>query len=105
MGIDLGFKDADAIAILGHGANSPTTYLIDENIKAKQGLTELFTAVEHLRARYNPYKIVIDTGGLGLKIAEEMRRRWKVPVHAAEKARKFENLEILNDSLRTQGFR
>jgi hypothetical protein len=48
---------------------------------------------------------VVDTGGLGLKIAEEMRRRWRIPVHAAEKVRKFENLEILNDALRTGRFR
>jgi hypothetical protein len=105
MGIDIGFKDADAIAILGHSDSSPTTYLIDECVTTKQGLTELFTQVELLRKQYEPYKIVIDTGGLGLKIAEEMRRRWRIPVYAAEKVRKFENLELLNDSLRTYRFR
>ncbi len=101
MGIDIGYKDADAICILGHSGESATTYLVDECINAKQGLTELFNQVEKLREQYKPYKIVIDTGGLGLKIAEEMRRRWKIPVYAAEKVRKFENLELLNDSLRT----
>jgi hypothetical protein len=105
MGIDLGFKDADAICILGHTANSATTYLVDELITTKQGLTELFSQVEALRNQYDCYKLVIDTGGLGLKIAEEMRRRWRIPVHAAEKTRKFENLEILNDSLRTGRFK
>lgn len=105
MGIDLGYKDADAIAILGHGSSSPTTYLVDELITTKQGLSELFNQVETLRKLYDPYKIVIDTGGLGLKIAEEMRRRWQIPVEAAEKTRKFENLELLNDSLRTGVFK
>lgn len=105
MGIDLGFKDADAICILGHSGNSPITYLVDELVTTKQGLTELFTQVEKLRTKYNCYKLVIDTGGLGLKIAEEMRRRWRIPVYAAEKVRKFENLEILNDALRTGRFK
>lgn len=105
MGIDIGFKDADAIAILGHGSSSPTIYLIEELVTPKQGLSELFTQVEGLRKKYNCYKLVIDTGGLGLKIAEEMRRRWRIPVYAAEKQRKFENLEILNDALRTQRFK
>jgi len=105
MGIDLGFKDADAICILGHSANSPVTYIVDELVTTKQGLTELFSQVEFLRNKYNCYKLVIDTGGLGLKIAEEMRRRWRIPVHAADKKRKYENLEILNDALRTSRFR
>lgn len=105
MGIDLGFKDADAICILGHSANSPVSYLVDELVTTKQGITELMQQVEFLRNKYNCYKLVIDTGGLGLKIAEEMRRRWRIPVHAADKKRKFENLEILNDALRTARFR
>ncbi len=29
-----------------------------------------------------------------------MRRRWAIPVYAAEKTRKYENIELLNDSLR-----
>lgn len=105
MGIDLGYKDADAICILGHSANSPITYLVEELVVHKQGLTELFNQVEMLRNKYKCYKLVIDTGGLGLKIAEEMRRRWAIPVYAAEKTRKFENLEMLNDNLRTNRFR
>lgn len=101
MGIDLGFKDADAICILAHSDQGPDTYLVDEQITTKQGLTELFNQVEKLRAIYKPYRIVVDTGGLGKKIAEEMIRRWRIPVVAAEKSRKFENLELLNDALRT----
>lgn len=104
MGIDLGFKDADAIAILAHSDSSPTTYLVDELITHKQGLTELFKQVEDLRFQYQPYKLVIDTGGLGLKVAEEMRRRYRIPVQPAEKKRKFENYELLNDCLRTKRF-
>jgi len=105
MGIDIGFKDADAICLLAHSSDSPITYLVHEDIKTKQGLTELFSTVETLRNKFNPYKIVIDSGGLGLKIADEMRRRWRIPVYAAEKTRKFENLELLNDALRTQRFK
>lgn len=101
MGIDLGFKDADAICILAHSHESSDTFLVDEQVTVKQGLTELFNQIELLRKRYSPYKMVIDTGGLGMKISEEMRRRWRIPVQPAEKVRKFENLEILNDALRT----
>lgn len=104
LGIDLGFKDADALAVVGYGSHSPTTYLVDELITPKQGLTELVNQVEMLRDKYGPHKLVIDTGGLGLKIAEEMRRRYKIPVVAAEKTRKFETIELLNDALRNKRF-
>lgn len=104
MGIDLGYQDADAIAVLAHSDRSPITYLVDERITTKQGLTELFRQVEELRFLYQPYKIVVDCGGLGKKIEEEMRRRYKMPVHAAEKSRKFENYELFNDAMRTQRF-
>lgn len=104
IGIDIGFEDADAIAVLGFSDSSPTTYLVDELITPKQGLTELCEQVERLRKQYDAHKLMIDQGGLGLKLAEEMRRRFKIPVVGADKKRKFETIEMLNDCLRTSRF-
>lgn len=101
MGIDLGFEDADAIAVLAWQQNSPITYLVHEKVVNKQGLTELVDAIKEIQSRYNIVKMVIDEGGLGKKLAEEMRRRHQLPVQPADKARKQENVAFLNDSLRT----
>ncbi len=49
--------------------------------------------------------MVMDEGGLGKKAAEEMRRRWLLPIHPADKHRKQENVEILNDNLRRGRFK
>lgn len=105
MGIDLGFDDADAISILAWSQGSPTTYLIEEKVVAQQGITELVGQVEEFRKKYDISKIVIDQGGLGKKIAEELRRRYLIPVQAAEKIRKMENIALLNDALRTGRFK
>jgi hypothetical protein len=105
MGIDLGFNDADAIAVLAWSSKTPATYLVEEKVVAKQGLTELVEQIHEVRTRYNISKMVIDEGGLGKKLAEEMRRRHHLPVQAADKARKQENVEFLNDALRTGRFR
>lgn len=105
MGIDLGFKDADAIAVLAWSENSPITYLIEEKVVTKQGLTELVDDINLLRSQYDITKMVIDEGGLGKKLAEEMRRRHQIPVQAADKARKQENVAFLNDALRTGRFK
>jgi phage FluMu gp28-like protein len=104
IGVDIGHDDADAIAVIGWNDNSPKAYLVDEDIKPKQGITELADKIAAYVGRYKPNAIVMDTGGLGKKIAEEIRRRFGLPIIAAEKSRKFEHLEILNDALRRGDF-
>lgn len=105
MGIDLGFDDADAIAVLAWADNDPTTYLVEEKVVNQQGLTELVEQIQYFQKKYDISKFIIDQGGLGKKLAEEIRRRHQIPVEAAEKTRKMENLAFLNDALRTGKFK
>lgn len=105
IGIDLGYRDADAIAVLAWSESSPCTYLVEECITRKQGITELVAQVQRLSTKYDAAKLVIDQGGLGLKIAEEIRRRHHIPVIGAEKQRKQETVEFLNDHLRRGVFK
>jgi hypothetical protein len=105
MGIDLGYNDADALAVLAWCEQEPATYLVEEIVAAKQGLTELVGQIERLRGTYDISKMVVDEGGLGKKLAEELRRRHRVPLQPAEKSRKMENIALLNDALRTGRFK
>lgn len=100
MGVDLGYEDADAIAVLAWSEDTRKTYLVAEKVTRKQGLTELVEQIEHYRQKFDVSKIVMDTGGLGKKIAEEIIRRYHIPVVAAEKVRKYEYIELMNDELR-----
>lgn len=104
MGVDLGFNDADAIAVLAWSEESPTTYLVEEVVTEKQGITELVNQIETLTKKYDIAKIVMDEGGLGKKIAEEMRRQKHIPVQGADKKLKMQNIAFLNDALRTKKF-
>ncbi len=104
IGVDLGFDDADAIAVVGWHKHQKIAYLIREEVRTKQGITELSEQLELLIKEFSPLKVVMDTGGLGKKIAEEMRRRYTLPIVAAEKVRKFEFIELLNDAMRTGRF-
>lgn len=104
IGVDLGFNDADAIAVIGWDERVKHAYLVEENITARQGITELADSLEVLIKRYDPDKVVMDTGGLGKKVAEEIRRRHQLPILAAEKTRKFEYIELLNDAMRMGRF-
>lgn len=105
MGVDIGFVDADAIAILAYNDSSPTVYLVEESIKTKQDLTDLANEIQRLTKKYNVNKIVMDEGALGKKLAEEMRRRFHIPIQPAEKQRKMENVAFLNDAMRTGRFK
>ncbi len=105
LGIDIGFNDADALAVLAWEEQSKNIYLIEEVVTAKQGITELVEQIQALQKRYEITKMVIDEGGLGKKAAEEMRRRHHLPLHPADKARKQENVAFLNDALRTGRFK
>jgi hypothetical protein len=104
MGVDIGYNDADAIAILGWSDDSPKTYLVEELITPKQGVTELADQIKALQKKYDTHKIVMDTGGLGKKVAEEIIRRHQIHIEPADKMRKQENVELLNDVLHKGDF-
>lgn len=105
LGIDIGFKDSDALAVLAYSDTDPVTYLVDELVTPKQGITELVQQIQMLSKRYDISKMVMDMGGLGKKIGEELIKRYLIPVEAADKARKMENIELLDDALRTGKFK
>jgi hypothetical protein len=104
FGVDLGWDDADAIAVLGWNVEQPGLYLVEEHVLAKQTITELTARLKGLVERYKPIGIVVDTGGLGRKIVEEISGRTGLSLEAAEKTRKLEHIEMLNDALRSGRF-
>ena len=104
IGVDIGFIDSDAIAVIAFHDNLKQAYLVSEDITAKQGITELANKISLLIDLYKPMSVVMDTGGLGKKIADELGRRYSLPVKSAEKSRKAEFIELLNDAMRTEKF-
>lgn len=101
LGVDLGFDDSDALALIAYSEAYPETYLLEEVITPNQDITALCKQIDAITARYDVTKIVVDTGGLGKKITEEISKRYKIPMVAAEKNRKNEYIELMNDALRT----
>lgn len=104
IGVDIGFDDSDAIAVIGWNDRLKESYLIEEYVLDKSDITTLANEIEARIKKYKPLKTVMDTGGLGKKIAEELQRRRGIAVAAAEKSRKVEFIELLNDALRTKRF-
>lgn len=105
FGVDIGYDDADAIAVLGYSYEDKNVYLVAEKVTRKQNITALVGQIEKLREKYNPVKMVMDAGALGKKIQAEIQTRHTIPLEAADKNRKLEFIELLNDDLRTGKFK
>lgn len=105
LGVDVGFEDSDALSVLAWSESDPNTYLVDEVITEKSDITTLANQIKDLEKKYDISKMVMDMGGLGKKIGEELIRRFLIPVEAADKVRKMENYALLDDALRTGLFK
>lgn len=105
LGVDIGLRDSDALAVLAWTHTSANIYLVEESVTPNQDITALANEIERLQKQYDISKIVMDTGGLGAKISEEFTRRKHIPIQPADKRRKFENIAFLNDWLRLGKFK
>lgn len=104
-GIDIGWRDADALATLAWRDEGREIYLVEEVVTAGQDITSLALDIKANMKKFNPIKLPLDEGALGKKIAEELRRRHHIPVYPVDKQRKMENITFLNDYLRRGYFK
>lgn len=105
LGIDIGWNDADAIAVLGYSSTTNNVYLVEEWVQSKQTIGELVVEIKRLQGKYEPVKMVMDAGALGKKIQEEILQRYQINIDAAEKSRKHEFISLFNDDLMTGAFK
>lgn len=96
MGIDFGYNDKTAFCILAYSFESRHAYVVHSESKSEMIPSEIAARCQVLIDKYAPVSIVADTGGLGKSIAEEMRRRYAIPVKPAEKRDKAAHIALLN---------
>lgn len=107
LGIDLGVKDSDSLSLLAYSDTSPHTYLVEEIVTPNQLTDDLAKQIFELMAKYDDSisAMPTDTGGLGLKVAEDLRSRYGLPLLAADKKDKMVNYRLLNNALRNGTFK
>lgn len=101
LGVDFGFNDATAFVILAFSRTCPDVYVVDQWQKSEMLLTDIRVRIEWLMTQYRFTRIVGDQGGLGKTFIEEFRQRNSIPMIGAEKAHKFDYIELLNSDLAT----
>lgn len=103
MGIDLGADDTSAVAVWGWQRHDQRLRLLVEIESAGDGATDVQDVVDMVRPvmdRWSPVAMVIDQGGLGKMVANEIRSRHEIPVEPADKTQKGAHIKLLNADLR-----
>lgn len=96
MGIDYGWNDSTAFVCLKYSPTLRGIYIEHAEKHAELIPSQIAIRVKQLIERFAPSKIVADTGGLGKSITEEMRRRYGIPIHPADKREKLTNISVMN---------
>jgi hypothetical protein len=86
--------------VWGWQRGSRKLHLVAEFVRSGQDVTDLVDKLKELIPVYKPVRMAIDQGGLGKKIAEEIRRRHGINVQPAEKAQKGAHIKLMNADAR-----
>lgn len=105
MGVDIGHTDCDAIIIACYSLNTGIIYLDYEEKKNKQDITALAKKILTVSDMYKIQNTVIDTGGLGKKIAVELENRYGIPIIPADKQNKMTYVELLRAHINNNLFK
>jgi phage terminase large subunit len=100
LGIDLGFEDATALAIVAHEQDSPEAHVIHVEQHRHPLISDIAAKAKRLIDEHKIATVVIDEGGLGKAIAEEFRARYGINLKAAQKRDKRLYIELFNAELK-----
>ena len=101
LSIDFGFVDSTAFCIIGWLPHDQTVYVVLSFKEPGLHPSQVGEKVQELEATFKFTRIIGDIGGLGKGYAEELRRRFHIPVEAAEKQNKRGYVDLLNGDLAT----
>jgi hypothetical protein len=99
LGIDYGFTNPTAFVVLATRAEDPVTYVVKSFERRKLDADAAAEETRWLMSEFAFERIVGDVGGAGKAYAEEARRRFQIPVEAAEKTGKVGYIDLLNGAL------
>lgn len=99
IGVDVGVVDATAIAVVAAHPDDPREFVVRTEKWDRWITDQLAGRLRELKAIYPNAPIVLDTGGMGKLHAEELSRRFAIPVRAAEKREKESAVRVTRDLL------
>lgn len=105
LGMDVGFVDATAFVVFAYSKDAGAAFVVESFQKTEMLPSQQAAAVQRLWETYDFESIVIDPGGGGKGLVEELAQRHGLPARVAEKKEKVAAIETLNGDLRANTVR
>lgn len=100
LGVDIGHIDQTAYVVMAGQRAHRHDYVVESAAASGLLIDQVADDIRRYRAKYPGISIVMDVGGMGKQHAEELRRRFGIPVKAAEKRDKLSAIRVLRDLIR-----
>ena len=99
FGVDFGSVSANAIVVMKYSPYSRKVQIVDCWTQGGLLVDQIAEVLNQYREKYKPTIIVVDVGGLGKVIEQELNRRYHIGVQAAEKTEKSWYQRIMQNDL------
>lgn len=97
LGVDLGYDDKNAFCVLGFSQKHKQVFVVETFAKSEMLIDATAEKIKSLQVKYGGFvKMVIDTGGLGKTIAQELIARHSLALEPADKNKKAAFIELVN---------
>lgn len=97
LGIDLGYNDATAMVVCAYTDHNPNLYIVETFQKSEMIISDVAEKIKELDSKYDFNRMVVDNASK--QAVEEMKKRYSIPLIAAEKTGKRDFIELLNADL------
>lgn len=100
LAMDVGYVDATAFVVLAYSVDTGRVVVVESHQRTEMIPSAICAEVDRMSTTYDFDDIVVDPGGGGKFIIEELKKRWELPAKAAMKRTKAAAIDILNGDLR-----
>jgi len=100
LGVDLGYDpDPSAFVLTAYSIYLRQLFVIEIYKQTKLTIFDVAERINYYKAKYKNIRVIIDAGGQGKMIAEEISRRYTISLHPAQKTDKEGFIELFNSDL------
>lgn len=105
LGMDVGYVDATAFVIMAYSETAGAAFAVESYEKTEMLPSQQSAEVQRLAESYEFESIVIDSGGGGKGLVEELAQRHDLPAKLAAKREKVAAINTLNGDLKSNTLR
>lgn len=105
LGMDVGFVDATAFVVMAYSLRAGCSWVLESHQETEMLPSQQAAEAMRLMERYEFESVVIDPGGGGKGLVEELAQRHGIPAKVAAKQEKVAAIGTLNGDLRANTLR